>query len=493
MKRILLTLLVILAIAGMTIMGCKSDQATAPQGKAKINGTISDATTGAALSAVTLMAQTLNSTQSYITDNSGGYTFTFTVDSTATVTLSVTKSGYRDTVITVPLESGLVVSLSIALNPRSVITSGGVGTTGGSGLAHTIAFLGTDNREIRVYGVGGQERAILGWEARDSLGLAIDAAHAVDISFSMVNGPGGGEYISPTTVRTNAIGQAFITVNSGIKAGVMMIVAQATVGGATIISSPVRVIIDAGFAVQSHFSLAAVRYNFPALHWQGKRDGFSVLLGDIYSNPVAENTAVYFHTSPYPANEIGGAGVIQPSVFTDINGQGSVSLISGNPPPMGTYAAPAGNGYHYVVARTLGQGGTIVADSVLILWSGYSTMTTINPDTFNIPNTGSRRFTFSVTDELGHPLCGGTLISVTALVPPPPTPLSQVNQVQLAFGQAGSVTLLDNIYPGLGSTDFSFLLSDGTWGITDGTVVTVTVAVTSENGNIYQTISGVVY
>jgi hypothetical protein len=120
-------------------------------------------------------------------------------------------------------------------------------------------------------------------------------------------------------------------------------------------------------------------------------------------------------------------------------------------------------------------------------------MSPVNPQTFNIANQGSQAFTFSVTDEFGHPLCGGTSISVSATVPPPPDPLSQVNQVQLAFGASGSVTLPDAIYAGPGITEFTFLLSDGTWTINSGTVVTVTISVTSENGNVWQTISGLVY
>ena len=97
----------------------------------------------------------------------------------------------------------------------------------------------------------------------------------------------------------------------------------------------------------------------------------TVLVGDMYSNPVAPGTAVYFRSS---------AGVVQPTVFTNKDGFGTVKLYSGNPEPLGTYAAPGqGDGYHYVVARTLGQGGVAVEDSTLILWSGPGSISNVSP------------------------------------------------------------------------------------------------------------------
>ena len=487
MKRHILMMLGLLsAVLLALMMGCKSDQTTAPQGHAKISGTISDAGSGSALAGVTILAQTLTNSQTYTTVGDGIYTFSFDVDSTDRVTLSLSKSGYRDTTIIVPIQSGTVVSLSVLLNPKSVITSNG----GGTGLAHTIALLSIDLPEIRVYGVGGQERAIVSWEARDSLGLAIDAAHAVDITFAILSGPNGGEYLSPTTVRTNALGQASITVNSGIKSGVMQIAAQATVNGVVIWSNPIRIIIDAGFPVQTHFSVGPARHNFPVLHWLGKTDAIAVLVGDIYSNPVEPSTAVYFHTSPYPVGEIGGAGVIEASVFTDKDGEGSANLISGNPLPFGNYAAAPGNGYHWVVAQTVGQGGAVVRDSTMILWSGYSQINNFTPNTFNIPNGGFQDFTFTVSDELGHPLAAGTTVAITLKVPPPPSPDTPVNQVQISYD---SSTLNDELFPGPGITDYAFRLSDGSTNIDQATPVTVTITVTSENGNIHASINGTVY
>jgi hypothetical protein len=486
MMKNLAVVLTTIAFVTVIFTACKDDATTASQGEGIINGVVTDAETGSPLSGVSIQAQSVSAgSQTVVTDVQGQYSFTFELDSSTTVTLSTTKSGYRDTTIVVPLQTGVVLPVNIALNPRSVIVGGG-----GSGLAQTIAFLGSTPREISVYGVGGQETAILGFEVRDSLGLPIDAAHFVDLAFTAMGGPGGGEYISPTTVRTNAAGRAYTTFNSGIRSGVVQIVASATVGTRVITTSPVRMVINAGFPDQAHFTIGPEKHNFPTLLFAfGLRDQISVLVGDIYSNPVVTNTAVYFRSS---------AGVVEATVFTNDDGEGTTDLISGNPQPLGSYATPAyGNGYHYVVARTIGQGGIGVQDSTLIMWSGLARIENISPSTFDIPNGGDTVFTFNVWDYLFHPLAAGTRITVTASTPPPPCPDCPVNRVLSSFGFAGSgtVTLEDVIFPGQGATDFSFTLSDGSTDIDDslGTAVSVSIAVSGPNGSVGATINGRVH
>jgi hypothetical protein len=483
MNRAIMMLGLVVGLA-VVFYACKNDEQGATQGEGVITGTVTDRGTGAALAGVTVQAQNVSAaTQTTITDGQGQYRFTFTTDSSKMITVSFVKSGYRDTSFVVQINPGAVTPVSLGMSARSPISGG---TGGGSGLAQTIAFLGSNPRELTVYGVGGIETAILGFEVRDSLGLPIDVAHYVDMSFSITNGPNGGEYISPISVRTNQVGQAYTTFNSGVRAGVVQVLASATVGSRTISSSPIRLIIHAGYPDQTHFTVGPEKFNFPTLGIFGLRDRISVLVGDIYSNPVAPNTAVYFRTS---------AGVIQASVFTNADGEGSADLISGNPAPFGIHAAapPLDTAYHYLVARTVGQGGVTVQDSVLILWSGRALVSAISPGTFNVGNGGSQFFTFQVYDYLGHPLAAGTTITVTATVPPPPDPNAPVNQVQLAFGIDGSVVLEDVITRGPGSTDFSFLLSDGSLNVNQSTAVTVSVSVTGPNGTAYRTISGVVF
>lgn len=477
-------IIAVLTVGVLLFGGCKEDNTTASQGEGVLNGIVSDAATLAYLADVTVTAQSVSAgSVSTTTDANGSFRATFATDSLATATVTMRKTGYRDTTFVVSLRAGSVLVLQLSMTPKSVVSPG---TGSASGLAQTIAFLGSSPQEVSVYGVGGKETSVLSFEVRDSLGLAIDATHAVKLTFTSTNGPGGGEYVSPDAVTTNAAGQAHITFNAGTRSGVVQVTASATVGSRTISSSPVRLVINGGFPVQSHFSIAPVAHNFAALHELGQIQPITILAGDMYSNPVAPGTAVYFRSS---------AGVVQPSVFTDKNGFGTVNLYSGNPAPYSTFAAPVyGDGYHYVVARTLGQGGAVVQDSTLILWSGRGVISNVSPTTFDVANGGSQTFSFRVSDELGHPLSAGTIISVSALIPPPPSEGIQQNQVTTVFGSNGSVKLQDVIFSGPGSTDFTFVLKDGTWSITDPTPVNIVINVTGPNvnGSIGYTFSGTV-
>jgi hypothetical protein len=490
MNRVLLMCTVVVSTA-ILLGSCKSDEESASQGEGVISGTVTDVGTGAPLAGVSVQAQgTTAATQTTVTDAQGVFRFTFETDSSKIITLSYVRSGYRDTISVVQISPGTVTPVVMRLSARSPISGGSGGV---SNQAQTIAFLGANPRELTVYGVGGLETSILGFEVRDSLGLPIGASSAVNISFSITNGPNGGEYISPLVVQTNQVGQAFTTFNSGIRSGVVQVLATTTVQRPAplpplvISSSPIRIVIHAGYPDQAHFTIGPDRHNFATLDFAfGLRDRISVLVGDKYSNPVAANTALYFRSI---------AGVMVASTFTGPTGEGSADLISGNPQPLGVYATTQyGNGYHYVVARTVGEGGISVTDSTLMLWSGIAIIDSLTPGTFSIPNAGSQIFTFKVHDRLNHPLASGTTIRVTPVVPPPPCPDCPINQVHSSFGAAGSgaVTLEDNLFPGPGVTDFQFILSDGSSSIIDTTAVTVNITVTGPNGTATASVSGTV-
>ncbi len=459
-------------------------------GIASVFGVTSDAGTNSPLAGTSVTAQIVSPVpkpaQTALTNVLGEFNFLFSVDTVSIVRVSLARTGYRDT--TVYLKANASVPVVAAIGMRQGI--GGIG--GGSGLPQTIAFVGVTPPELSVYGVGGKETAILDWEVRDSLGNPIDVNHAAQLAFSISNGPGGGEYLSPQTLTTTAAGRASVTFNAGIRSGVAQVVASTVAGGRTITSSPVRVVIDGGFPDQAHFTIATASFNFPAMGVAGMRDQISVIVGDKYSNPAAAS-AVYFRSS---------AGVVQGTFGTAVttkDGQGTVDLISGNPEPLGAYAAPAfGNGYHYVVARTVGQGGVTVQDSLLLLWSGAAMITGINPATFNIPNGGNQAFTFQVQDALGHPLAKGTTINVAAYIPPPPVDGQVQNKVTVNFGDnTNTVVLRDVIQPGPGSTQFNANLGDGSWGVADstGTPVRLTITVTGPNtsGPVSASINGVVH
>lgn len=479
-----------LAAIGALAVSCNNNTTNGPgAGQASVAGVVTDATTSAPLAGVTISAQSLTAgTQSKVTDASGAYSFTFTIDSTSSVVLSFHISGWRDTSIVAPMKSNTPpTSVNVAMARRSQISGGG-----GSGIAQTIAFMGAAPPEIAVKGVGGSETTTLTWEVRDSLGLPVDVSHAIQLTFTISNGPGGGEFLSPSLVTTNTVGQAIMTLSSGIRAGVVQVVATGTVASGTVSTQPVRIVIDGGFPDQTHFTVAMRNYNLPIMGTIGVHNAVTVLAGDRWSNPVAANTAIYFSST---------AGVIQPKVFTNADGQGAADLISGNPAPLGIHAAPvnggrpSGDGYHYVTARTVGQGAVTVLDSVLVLWSGVSVISNFIPNTFTINNGGSQVFTFTVADALGHPLASGTTIAVVATIPPPADPNAPQNQVIVTFGLNGGLTLNDYLVPGAGTTQFTARLSDGNTALIDtiGTRTTLTVFVNGPNGLASYTIDGLVH
>jgi hypothetical protein len=484
-----LATIAVLGLAAL-LVGCKSDQTSATTGEGVISGYVVDGSSSARLQGVAVAAMTVSgTTQTTTTDANGLYSFKFTVDSTMNVTITMKKTGYRDSSFVATLKSGTVITQNFTMMPVSVVGGGG---SAGTGLAQTIFFMGASQPEVCVYGVGGKETTIMSWEVRDSLGLPIDDAHAVDLHFGLLGAINGGEYVSPVVLKTNASGQAHMTFNAGIRSGVVQVYASATVGNRTITSGPVKVIITGGYPDQAHFTIAAARFNFPALGIAGLRDQISVLVGDKYSNPAAPS-AVYFSST---------AGVIQggfSGTVTSSDGQGAVDLISGNPAPLGIYAAPGwGDGYHRVTARTLGQDGVSVQDSVLILWSGAGVVSNVSPSTFDIPNGGSQVISFQVSDALGHPLAAGTRIMIAAAIPPPTTDGVRQNQVFLTFGNSGVVELPDVILPGVGATQFSCILRDGTWDPTvdpSGTPVNLMISVTGPNApnGLQMAISGVVH
>jgi hypothetical protein len=479
------------AAMGALAVSCNNNSSTnGPQaGKGSVAGTVSDQTTQTPLGGVTISAQSLTAgTQSMVTSATGAYSFSFNIDSTSSVVLSFHISGWRDTSIVAPIRANATpTSVNVSMMRRSQISGGG-----GSGIAQTIAFLGASPTEIAVKGVGGAETTTLTWEVRDSLGLPVDVSHSIQLTFTIASGPGGGEFISPTVVTTNTVGQAIMTLSSGTRAGVVQVVATGTVASGTVSTSPVRVVISGGFPDQTHFTIATHFYNMPILGTMGVHNPISVLVGDKWSNPVAANTAIYFSST---------AGVIQSKVFTNGDGQGSADLISGNPAPLGSHAAPvnglrpSGDGYHYIAAKTVGQAGASVMDSIVVLWSGVSIISGFAPTTFNIPNAGSQIFTFTVADALGHPLSAGTTISVIAAIPPPPDPTATQNQVIVTFGLNGSQTLNDVLLPGPGATQFTCRLSDGNSALIDtsGTRTTLTVFVNGPNGQASYTIDGLVH
>jgi hypothetical protein len=344
--------------------------------------------------------------------------------------------------------------------------SGGTGT----GVAATIALIDASLNNISVREVGGDETTLLTFEVRDSLGVPVDSSHQANVTFYISSGPGGGEYISPTSSTTQgSTGRVQTTLSSGTKAGVVQIVAQTTVGSRTIRSAPVIVNIFGGFPDQAHFSIGPAKLNFPGYDVLNLTNTITVIAGDKYSNPVRPGTAVYFRTT-------GGTINVPSTAYTTDDGIATATLRSGNPRP---YDPTLGTGFAYVTASTVGQSANTVSDSTVVLFSGVSQIHSLSATTFAVPaGASSGPISFKVTDENGNPLSSGTVITLTLQYTPPPN-----TTINLAITGDINVTLGDVQAKGSGTTDFSFQVVDQTaGGVPTPIPVTVVISVTSPNG-----------
>jgi hypothetical protein len=344
--------------------------------------------------------------------------------------------------------------------------SGGTGT----GAAAAIAFVDESLNGISVREVGGDETSLLTFEVRDSLGVPVDAQHQANVTFFIQSGPGGGEYVSPTSGTTQgSTGRVQTTLSSGTKAGVVQVVAQTTAGSRTIRSAPVIVNIFGGFPDQAHFSIGSEKLNFPGYNILNLTNTITVIAGDKYSNPVRPGTAVYFRTT-------GGTINVPSTAYTSADGVAAAVLRSGNPRP---YDPILGVGFAYVTASTVGQSGNTVSDSTIVLFSGISQISNLSATSFTVPAGGSSGpITFKVSDQNGNPLAATTTISVTLQYTPPPN-----TTINLAVTGDTHVTLGDTQAKGPGTTDFSIQVVDQTvGGVPTSIPATVIISVSSPNG-----------
>ncbi len=416
-------------------------------------------------------------TDSVFTSFSGDYSFSIDLQGLPSLQgfLKVDKNGYKSQSATFSAEAGKMFSQDFYI-VRDTTTA--IRDTSATSLyARSIAFMSMTAREISVYGVGGTESTILTWEVRDSLGFPIDLDHRDTVEFLLIGTPvSGGAYVTPERSMTNASGRVATTVNSGTVSGELQFVAslRRDADGVVIRSTPIIIVVNAGLPDQSHFTLGAERYNFPAYDWLGRRDIISALVGDKYTNPVKMGTAVYFNST---GGVIEAAGFTDQYGFTKTRDGDNIILFSGNPRPSDPILGP---GFAHIAAMTRGEDGVLVTDTIVILFSATSMIRDVSADTFSVPRGGaSERIYFTVSDRFGNPLSSGTHIGVSLQYTPPPN-----SQVNLVTNGDVDVTLDDVITSGPGHTRFWFQVVDQTiGGVSSRIPVTAVIRVTSENGN----------
>ena len=403
------------------------------------------------------------------TDSDGRYRIEIDVDSTTTVSLTASKSGFTNATTTVLAVADRTIDVSaIRLEPDGTDPTDPGNED--SGKASNLLLLNQSASSIGIRESGSQEVAELVFQAADSLGRPISLDNQIRVSFSFGVDPGGGAFISPESAMTNENGEVRTNISSGTVAGVVQIVASATVEGRTILSKPVAISIHGGLPHRDHFGVATDKLNVPRA-WDiwGLTANITAFVGDQFGNPVRPGTSVSFTTS---------AGIIGGSATTSDDGRGSVQLLSGPPPPI---HPEFGAGYVTVTGSTADLNQTEITDEALVLFSGTSRIEVA-------PGQGpieiGKAFDFYVYDQNQNPLGDGTNITVTA---------SGTNV--RSFGNTNSVLtdylFGDHNFPGntYGITRFSFGVQQGEdvddlGNLIPAEIEAVTIKITSPNGNL---------
>jgi len=398
MKKYLLSLTIIL-LTSLVFLSCKTstepDEGTG-EGETTISGQVIDNTSGLAISGAEVNIINDGVIIGKTTNSEGRFAATLEIDKSKQILIYTVLKGYYSDSTYVSVTAGEESSVTIKLQER---------TTGEdiSGDPASIVLISTSSQSIGVIESGSLESATITFEVQDSSGNSINIDHSVWVNFRLGQSPGGGEYINPTAIKTNANGQVTVSLNSGRIAGVVQFVAEINYEGKIIISKPVNIAIHGGHPDQTHFSVATQYLNIPGWNIDGFENKISAIVGDKYANPVKPKTAVYFTTS---------GGIIEGSALTNDLGIGAATLISGNPRPVHPLL---GAGFAEITASTADENYNKIIGSTIVLFSGYP-IVTASPIIFpDIPHRGSTTISYTVKDVNGNPIAPGNSINVSVL------------------------------------------------------------------------------
>jgi len=394
-----------------------------------------------------------------LTDSQGNFDINFELKESKNVLVIASKEGYMSDTTEAIAVPGRTIELPLFLITPTE------GTPVISGQAASIILASQSTDHIGVKESGSPETAQLVFEVQDSSGQPINLSNSQEVRFTIGAGPGGGEFIFPTSDFTDNTGRVNAYITSGTKAGVVQIIAEATADTGIVRSTPVSIAIHGGLPDSTHFSLAVEKLNFPGYNIYGLTDQITAFVGDKYSNPVRPNTVVWFSTD---------GGIIEGSALTNLQGQASVNLISAAPQPIHPILGP---GFGTVTANTIDENQNMITEDAIVLFSGYPVIS-IQPTSFIIPNGGVQTFIYTVSDQNSNPLAGGTSITVTV----------EGENIE-TFGTL-SVDLPDTQSPSW--TTFSFLVFDSDTAVVSRPV-SIGIETSGPNGGAILGISGTAY
>jgi len=396
------------------------------------------------------------------TDGEGSYRLVVesNVD-TFNAVVEASKVGFEMGIATVTAQVGKTILVpDITLRKTSSFGENPTDTLSASGPARHITVTKQTTEHVYIKGSGLNETALVNFAVTDDNGKLVDSDHSVTVHFSILNGPGGGEYLFPESMTTQN-GYVYTILNSGIIAGPVQIQAEAEVEGKTIRSIPIRLTIHGGLPDARHFSIALEKSNIAGRVHYGIIDKITAFVADKYSNPVVPGTAVYFSTN---------YSMVEGSDTTNTLGQATVRFVSADPLPPDPATNPFATITAYTYSDTLGQKKIVATTQVLL--TDRTAPIEVTPDTFSYTDVNRpTQFSYRVHDIWGYPLVGDTRIEVSS---------TDGN----LYGDV-SVQLRDTQISGPGTTDFSFTWAPGDSLEAPEVYITITVS-PPEDGNGYQ-------
>jgi len=454
--------------------------------------------------------------------NNGTFSINFQASDKTTIADSITfsRSGFYSTTKYFSYSSSAnTINLS-AVVLKGLTPGNDSSKSGGqvSQRAGQIVFIGSTADNLSILGAGGVNACTLTFEVRDSLSVPVDTANQVNVNFRFVNQPDAQTLLSRDSIHTNSSGQVTVLLTSGLKAGLASVQATAAVKDKinpaiydTIRSQIVSIPIYGGYPDSSHFSIGSTLLNVPGGVIINFQDKISVLVGDKYGNPVHPGTPVYFSST---------GGSIEGEGQTDNDGIASVTLFTGNPVPSNGFAivtaqvatsqtaggSTSESNSPYVENSKKGASrfilakasipkplsnhaakfkaqkviaGPLLSDSMPILFSGRTTLGSSN-NNFTIPVGSATQVNFTVSDAIGNPLMSGSTIQVTASGP--------ASSFVTMTGDA-SVTIPDTQDKRFAQFQVS-LKDNRTTNLNVASGLTLTIVVTSQNGNSKMILTG---
>ncbi len=348
--------------------------------------------------------------------------------------------------------SGMVGTASISAKVGNVTNYTNVIVVPGAPHSIQLSF---DNTTVGVQGSGRNETLLIRANVKDNKNNPV--ADGILVKFELVGAHDSAVSLTPrgdTAYESEPVatvnGFASVSFHSGTRAGAHRI--KATVVDSTgavlspiITSQTTQFMVVSGPAyldmsdpadpfTNSRITVAGGPLNIFAgeLGTENSKSTITVLVSDMYNNPVPEGTAVYFTTT--------GGSIDTRTGFTNSQGMASVTLFAGNPFPtllnsrvvenpnfaLGgpeTFTIPladydsngsSNNGIAVVTAHTQGvdQNGRQVTvwNYVPIVFSQRVTTFTVTPSQSTVLRGQSTDIAVTVHDQNGNPIMGGSTI-----------------------------------------------------------------------------------